>query len=105
MLFITHFGSAKAAKDYFAHLSQGDYFAPDAERLKPTYQGRLAERLGINGQAVTQEGFYRLVDNCHLQTGGQMTARMRSDRRAMTDFTFDVPKWVTLAALEDKRID
>src|SRR5258708_5710453 len=38
MIFVTHFGSSQAAKDYLTrHLSTGDYFAKDAEQLSPTY--------------------------------------------------------------------
>jgi conjugative relaxase-like TrwC/TraI family protein len=105
MIFINHFGSSKAAKDYHGHLSKGDYYAKDAERLTPRYEGRIAALLGIEGNAVDQESFFKLCDNQHPVTGKQLTLRTKGDRRAMTDLTFDVPKGVTLAALNDERVE
>ncbi len=70
MISITHFGSGKAAKDYFSeHLSKGDYFAKDAEILQPRFEGLTAQMLGIQGKPVDQQSFFALVDNQHPVTG------------------------------------
>ena len=105
MISINHFGGGKAAKNYFSeHLSKGDYFAKDAELLQPRFDGLTADVLGIRNQTVTQETFFNLVDNKHPVTGQQLTSRLKLNRRAMTDITFDAPKGVTLAALTDSRV-
>ena len=105
MIFINHFKDAKAAKDYFAHLSRDDYFAKDGPEQRPRYEGKTAELLGLAGMEATKESFYALCENRHPVTGEKLTARDKDDRRIMTDMTFDVSKSVTLAALYDKRVD
>jgi conjugative relaxase-like TrwC/TraI family protein len=105
MLFLNHFKNATAAKEYFAHLSQGDYFAKDAQEHRPVYEGKTAELLKLSGMEATKESFYALCDNRHPVTGEKLTARDKDDRRILTDMTFDVPKAVTQAALYDDRID
>lgn len=105
MIFITHFGNSKAAKDYLSqHLSKGDYFAKDAERLKPTWEGKTAEHLGLEGEQVTQKDFFSICDNVNPVTGERLTPRTKQERRAMTDLTFDASKSVTLVALVDSRV-
>ena len=52
-------------------------------------------RLGLVG-TVDQDSFNRLCDNLHPQTGEQLTVRKRSERRVGYDFTFSVPKSVSL---------
>jgi conjugative relaxase-like TrwC/TraI family protein len=105
MLFINHFKNASAAKEYFAHLSRGDYFAKDAQEHRPTYEGKTAELLKLRGMEATKESFYSLCDNRHPVTGEKLTARDKDDRRIMTDMTFDVPKAVTQVALYDARVE
>jgi len=105
MLFINHFKNAKAAKDYFAHLSRDDYFAKDAREHRPVYEGKTAELLKLSGMEATKESFYSLCDNRHPVTGEKLTSRDKDDRRIMTDMTFDVPKAVTQVSLYDARVD
>jgi conjugative relaxase-like TrwC/TraI family protein len=105
MLFLNHFKNASAAKEYFAHLSQGDYFARDASPERPVYEGKTALHLGISGMEATKESFYALCDNRHPVTGEKLTARDKDNRRILTDMTFDEPKPVTLAALYDNRVE
>ena len=69
MLFLNHFKNATAAKEYFAHLSRGDYFARDASEHRPVYEGKTAERLGLCGMEATKDSFYALCDNRHPVTG------------------------------------
>lgn len=107
MIFVNHFGNSKAAKDYHGHLSQGDareYHGAGFEHL-PTWQGKTAGLLGIEHQPVTKDGFFSLCDNKHPLSGDRLTLRTKSERRAMTDLTFDVPKSVSLAGVVDPRID
>jgi conjugative relaxase-like TrwC/TraI family protein len=105
MISFTHFTNTQEAKDYFAHLSRDDYFGKEVQEALPVYEGKMAERMGLDGMAATKESFYRLCENRNPLTGEQLTARMRDDRRIMTDVTVDVNKPVTLAALYDDRVE
>ena len=97
MIFVNHFKNAKAAQDYFTqHLSPGDYYSKDASEMKGQWHGRGAEMLGLSGE-VAKEHFFSLCRNENLETGEQLTPRNKTDRRVLTDFTFDAPKSVSLA--------
>ena len=97
MIFINHSRSAKQAKDYFTqHLAPGDYYARDAAEMKGLWQGKGAEKLGPSGE-VSKEQWFALCENRNPETGERLTPRSKSERRVLTDFTFDVPKSVTLA--------
>jgi conjugative relaxase-like TrwC/TraI family protein len=97
MIFVNHSRSAKDAQDYFTkHLAPGDYYSKDAAEMKGVWHGRGAQMLGLAGE-VNKEEFFKLCQNLNPQTGEQLTARMKDDRRVLTDFTFDAPKSVTLA--------
>ena len=100
MIFINHQKSSKAAKDYYTqHIAPGDgryYSQENAAQMKGVWHGRGAEMVQLSGE-VRQEDFFALCDNINPQTGERLTARTDADRRVMTDFTFDVPKSVTLA--------
>jgi conjugative relaxase-like TrwC/TraI family protein len=97
MLFINHTSNSQAAKDYFKQeLAQADYYMKDGQQISGEWHGLGAKALGLEGP-VERESFERLCDNQHPETGEQLTARMRADRRVTYDFTFDAPKSVTLA--------
>ena len=100
MIFINHMQSAKAAKDYYTqHIAPGDgkyYSEENAQQLKGTWHGRTAATLKLSGE-VKQEDLFKLCDNINPSDETQLTPRTREDRRVLTDFTFDVPKSVTLA--------
>ena len=97
MLFINHTSNSQAAKDYFKQeLAQADYYMKDGQQISGQWHGLAAGALGLEGQ-VDRESFYRLCDNQHPETGEQLTARMKANRRVTYDFTFDAPKSVTLA--------
>ena len=97
MIFVNHARNAAQAKDYFVrHLAPGDYYTKDSAEMKGVWHGRGAQMLGLAGE-VKPEDFMRLCDNEHPVTGERLTARTRSDRRVLTDVTFDCPKSVTLA--------
>ncbi len=92
MLRVTQHQSSAAAKRYYA---TADYYGQGQE-LVGTWGGRAADMLGLAG-TVGRDAFDRLCDNLHPLTGEQLTARTRSDRTAGYDFTFSVPKSVSLA--------
>lgn len=97
MLFITPTASARGAKDYFTRaLAPSDYYLKDAAEAPGEWHGLGAELLGLTGP-VRRQDFFRLCDNRDPGTGDPLTARTKSDRRVLYDFTFDAPKSVTLA--------
>jgi conjugative relaxase-like TrwC/TraI family protein len=97
MIFFTHVKSAKAAKDYYSqHLAPGDYYGRDSQEQKGIWHGRGGELLGLTGE-VKQKEYFALCDNINPKTGKQLTPETKSNRRVLTDFTFDAPKSVSLA--------
>ena len=92
-------------KDYFRKgLSKDDYYIRD-ELIAGQWRGQGAEKLGLKGE-VTKADFERLVDNENPKTKERLTARNKSNRRISYDFTFSVPKSVSLvyAITKDERI-
>jgi conjugative relaxase-like TrwC/TraI family protein len=97
MLFINHTSNSQAAKDYFKQeLAQADYYMKDGQQISGEWHGLGAKALGLDGH-IDRESFERLCDNQHPETGEQLTARMKANRRVTYDFTFNAPKSVTLA--------
>lgn len=87
--------SAAHAKSYFAEaLSKADYYINDQE-LKGGIRGKLAARLGIEGEA-TREIFSGLCDNIHPNTGARLTPRTKTERRVGYDINFHCPKSVSI---------
>jgi conjugative relaxase-like TrwC/TraI family protein len=101
MLRITPSLSSDAAKSYF---SSADYYS-EGQDLVGVWRGEGARRLGLTGDIHAQE-WDRLCDNQHPQTGERLSVRTRIERRVGYDFTFDVPKGVSLlhAVTSDDRI-
>ena len=91
MIRITQQDSASGAKRYYA---TADYYS-EGQELIGSWGGRGAARLGLEG-TVDKLSFERLCDNLHPQTAEQLTVRTRSDRTVGYDFTFSVPKSVSL---------
>jgi len=86
--------SAVQAEKYFdQELSQSDYYVSDQE-LKGAILGRVAKRLGIEGEA-TREVFQSLCRNLHPLTGKSLTPRMMEGRTVGYDINFHVPKSVS----------
>jgi conjugative relaxase-like TrwC/TraI family protein len=99
MLRITPLRSAVGAKSYY---SKSDYYG---QELTGNWGGKSAARLGLSGP-IDKAAFDRLCDNQHPFTGHKLTPRTDADRIVGYDFTFDVPKGVSIAYAmnQDERI-
>src|SRR5271167_2727497 len=91
MIRISQQDSAAAAKSYY---SKADYYS-EGQELVGSWGGKGADRLGLSG-TVDKQSFERLCDNLDPKTGEQLTVRTRAERRVGYDFTFSVPKSVSL---------
>ena len=91
MLRITQQDSAKDAKRYYA---TADYYS-EGQEIVGSWGGKAARMLGLEG-VVDKESFDRLCDNLDPRDGKPLTVRTRSDRTVGYDFTFSVPKSVSL---------
>jgi len=86
--------SADQAEKYFdQELSQSDYYVSDQE-LKGTILGKVANRLGIEGEA-TRPVFHALCQNLNPLTGKNLTARTVEGRTVGYDINFHCPKSVS----------
>lgn len=87
--------SAEQAKDYHKdELSQSDYYTSDTE-LKGWFRGRIAQRLGIEGEAQ-KWAFDALCDNLHPVTFKSLTLRTVALRTVGYDINFHCPKSVSV---------
>src|SRR5208282_117650 len=91
MIRISQQDSAGSAKQYYA---KADYYS-EGQELIGSWGGQGASRLGLSG-TVDKFSFERLCDNLNPQTGEPLTVRTRSERTVGYDFTFSVPKSVSL---------
>lgn len=91
MIRITQQDSAKDAKRYYA---TADYYS-EGQELVGSWGGKGASRLGLQG-TVDEFSFERLCDNLDPKTGDPLTVRTRTERRVGYDFTFSVPKSVSV---------
>src|ERR1035438_5338327 len=91
MIRVTQQNSGAAAKTYYA---TADYYSQGQE-IVGSWGGKGAFRLGLEG-TVDKFSFERLCDNLDPRTGMPLTVRTRSDRTVGYDFTFSVPKSVSL---------
>jgi conjugative relaxase-like TrwC/TraI family protein len=91
MIRITQQDSAKGAKQYYA---TADYYS-EGQEIIGLWGGKGTLRLGLSG-TVDKASFERLCDNRDPATGKPLTVRTRSERTIGYDFTFSVPKSVSL---------
>jgi conjugative relaxase-like TrwC/TraI family protein len=91
MLRIKPQSNAQAVRSYY---KTADYYS-EGQEIVGLWGGKGAARLGLSG-SVDQFAFERLCDNLHPMTGDPLTVRTRSERRVGYDFTFSVPKSVSL---------
>jgi len=93
MLRVNTFKSAQGAIDYFNESLAGDYYSED-EKTIGIWGGKDADKLGLMG-AVDRKHFRDLLLNRDPE-GRRMRPRWTSDGRSGFDFTFDVPKSVSV---------
>jgi len=91
MIRISQQDNASGAKRYYA---AADYYS-EGQELVGEWGGKGAARLGLSG-TVDKDSFERLCDNLHPTTGEPLTVRTRTERTVGYDFTFSVPKSVSL---------
>src|SRR5208282_3369641 len=91
MIRISQQDSAAGAKRYYA---TADYYT-EGQELVGSWGGKGAARLGLDG-TVDKFSFERLCDNLDPRTGMPLTVRTRVERTVGYDFTFSVPKSVSL---------
>src|ERR1700686_518427 len=91
MIRVTQQNSGAAAKKYYA---TADYYSQGQE-IVGRWGGKGASRLGLDGM-VDKFSFERLCDNQDPRTGQPLTVLTRTERRVGSDFTFSVPKSVSL---------
>src|SRR5229473_2748421 len=91
MIRITQQDSANSAKKYYA---TADYYS-EGQELVGSWGGKGASRLGLEG-TVDKASFERMCDNLDPRTGKPLTVRTRTERTVGYDFTFSVPKSVSL---------
>ncbi len=104
MLRITVSKSASGATKYFSEgLTKSDYYAEKGEIIGQ-WRGRLAERIGLRGD-VKRDEFAAIAENQNPVSGEQLTARNSSSRRVGYDFTFSVPKSVSIVYAQTKDKD
>ncbi|MCG8328572.1 MAG: relaxase domain-containing protein [Chitinophagales bacterium] len=104
MLRITQSKNAAGAAKYFDEgLQRADYFAKE-EQTVGAWGGKAAARLGLSGK-VQKEDFVALCHN-KAPDGGRLNPRHSVDRKVGYDFTFSVPKSVSVvyAVTGDARI-
>lgn len=87
MLRITTQLSSAAAKSYY---STADYFT-EGQEIQGVWQGRGAVALGLSG-TIHQKDWDALCENRDPRSGDKLTARTNHQRRVGWDFTFSVPK-------------
>jgi conjugative relaxase-like TrwC/TraI family protein len=107
MLRITMSVSPEAAARYFdSALEKADYYAKSEITGKGVWGGKGAERLGLSGE-VRREDFVSLASNKLPSTERNLTERTKEKRRAGYDFTFSVPKSVSLYLAEtgDRQVE
>lgn len=104
MLRITQNSSAKGAANYFdANLGRGDYYAT-GEHTLGQWGGLAAKHLGLEGE-VNKRDFVALCNNTRPD-GEKLNPRHSDKRKVSYDFTFSVPKSVsiTYAITGDEKI-
>jgi conjugative relaxase-like TrwC/TraI family protein len=85
---------AAATTRYFTGGSLGMEYYLEGDGLS-TWCGKGSELLGLEGP-VKHADFKALCENCHPESGEQLTPRLRGNRRVCVDFNLHVPKSVSV---------
>lgn len=87
-----------------SYYSTADYYS-EGQELVGQWRGEAAKRLGLAG-VVKKETWDALCNNRNPATGEKLTLRQKQHRRVGYDFTFDVPKSVSVlySLTKDERI-
>ena len=81
----------KSASDYYTKsLTKGDYYSEQFE-ISGQWQGLGSKKLGLFGE-IKKEQFDLICAGHHPLTGEQLSSRIATNRREAYDFTFSVPK-------------
>jgi conjugative relaxase-like TrwC/TraI family protein len=101
MLRITQQSSPSRAKEYY---SKSDYYT-EGQELIGRWGGKGAMLLGLEA-IVGKKEFEALCDNLNPSLGKPLTARTKLDRTVGYDFTFSVPKSMSVlyARTEDRAL-
>ena len=92
---ITQSTKAERAKAYFREgFSRDDYYS-EGQEVTGSWGGRAARMLKLSGD-VDRDAFFALAENRDPNSGDRLTQRTRANRRVGYDFTFSVPKSVSL---------
>ncbi len=99
MLRITQKSSGSDTTKYFF-----GYYA-EQELDRPVWLGKGSDKLGLKGE-ILEKDFQSVCNNVCPKTGKQITDRMVQNRTSSYDFTFSVPKSIsiTYGIMEDKEL-
>jgi conjugative relaxase-like TrwC/TraI family protein len=96
--------SAQGAIDYFEeHLNMADYFVEGEKADRGEFIGKVAERLGLEGEAITREKFIAFA-KCDTLGLGADSKRQRASEIKYIEFTYSPPKAVSIVAAFDERV-
>lgn len=94
--------SSTQAENYYDKTGQEEYYLQSEGR----FSGRLAEKLGIDGQIVDRQTFKNLLEGKSPDGSQQMiqAGKNNGEHRAGWDLTFSAPKSVSILAVADERV-
>jgi conjugative relaxase-like TrwC/TraI family protein len=96
--------SASGAIAYFEdHLNVADYFVEGEEMNRGQFIGKVAERLGLEGEAIAREEFVAFAQ-CDMKGLGADSKRQRASEIKYIEFTYSPPKAVSVVAAVDERV-
>ncbi|HEX7261129.1 MAG TPA: relaxase domain-containing protein, partial [Luteolibacter sp.] len=105
--------SKASAVAYFEqHLSTADYFIAEDGPKQGVWIGNLADRIGMDGAAISKEDFERFLSG-DLTEMGRVTdpevprenlKRIRDSQLLYTEFAYTAPKSFSVAAALDERL-
>ena len=95
--------SAGAIKYFENHLNVADYFTESESVERGKFIGKVAERLGLNEEAITREKFIAFAE-CDMIGLGADSKRQRASEIKYIEFTYSPPKAVSVVAAMDDRV-